>query len=1247
AAGVNTGAYARGQLDVDFSGGSSFFKIGYDVNCTYQGTGTPADWIGSMSFQDSTTSQSLLSLRGWTDPGSTYGVIYRAYDALGSEFDTVFFDDLPVNHWYREEMTVDFTTHQVLEVTLTDLETMEQSTVAPVGTFLQGGAASTLPLPTAFRFFTGAADNSLAWDNFNVSALPELVWDKTVMQGDWSNPATRAWTGGPPDFPGATDLAVIEGNWTSDGVDPDPDPPLHPIIVDVTGNEAAANLRMRDPGLDEDQGNYVWIRRTTGWDAGLGVPDDTFGSLTVGWSITAPEANNAIVMDQGTELNTGSGASQISTLWWFGSDTHPGPTADPGDDVTIPIEDVVVTTPGDLTVLHRMDDASFPGDPSRKFVKRGQGTLSFDSTTGVMLTANTTFRIEEGAISLRGHDPLGGSTAPIELAGGDLEITVPVIPGAGPADALAWLSFNNPADPGKDDGPNGNHGTVEGATWTTDTVFGGALAFDGDNDYVNFGQPSPLDSIDQATAMTVAMWFKRVTHNPSPNDADTNHGINNVLLAHSSQSTGDNFELGTQADGIELYIDSQNGGDDFIRNPGEQPPGGIANGIWHHIAVTYDSSDSDNEVSLYFNGELIREWGAPNGQLDTNATTTDTPWSIGIARPDRGDPWAEFGGIIDEFYLYDRVLSEEEILPMVGARALDLSSNTLVVAADSGLSLIATGTVPFGGLTLEQGILTVEGMPDLVQFPGTDVPKYTGAPGEPADDRTVGVNLQVPIDLGPITGNDSTATLVKEGPEDLVLNPLNTGLDSATIAAKEGRTISVMGGGVDPLGDATIRFVPGSGPGSPIGAYTFDDPADLGHDDSGHGKNAVPVGDPTAGAGVLNGAVDLDGDDGLNPTQPPFLEEAADARTVGLWFQQMGTTGNQMLYDEGGVTNGFSIGVLDGGTLQARVKGGTPFTDLVDSAPLSPGWHHVVAVYGNSTFTLYLDNEQIATASALAQIPAHTDDPGIGYQNNESALGDDGTPEAREGFQGLIDELYIYDKAFSAWEVARLFDLDPPFASGELLVSSSDGNDFALDNALVVDALGTLTASDYSEAGGSPTVTLADLTLNDVLTLNATDGYRFAIPGAVTSTSGGLILAAGETEVGDSLNVAVLEVDGGTLDRGLVEHDIVVSGVLRLITDSLNVAGQTPVPITSNTEVVIGADQAFTMKGPFDGRALDLGGTLTLIGPQDLTVTEYLTMATDRDFTGHVLTTTGADLTVNSAVLTVENALSANTVDLN
>ncbi|MHC4179903.1 MAG: LamG-like jellyroll fold domain-containing protein, partial [Planctomycetota bacterium] len=300
------------------------------------------------------------------------------------------------------------------------------------GIWTQVGGTQTIPMADSVYIGLAATSHNndpgqsitAVLDNYSVVAPTVLTWDKTAWHEDGLDWTSANWLpAGPPGFPGASEIAVIEGDWTV----PPPGPPVpaHPIIVNVTGDEAAAKLIMTNPGVDEDQGNYVWLRRTTGWDGGSGTPADTFGSLTVSRNIVAAERNNAVIMDQGTALNTGSGASEISALWWFGSDTHPGPDGAPGggDDVQIPIEDVVVTTPGDVEILHRMNAVALPTDAPRRFVKRGAGTLSYDATSpGFQLwAATTTFRIEEGTFRAKGGDPLGGADG-VELAGGTLDI---------------------------------------------------------------------------------------------------------------------------------------------------------------------------------------------------------------------------------------------------------------------------------------------------------------------------------------------------------------------------------------------------------------------------------------------------------------------------------------------------------------------------------------------------------------------------------------------------------------------------------------------------------------------------------------------------------------------------------------------------------------------------------------------------------------------------------------------------------
>jgi hypothetical protein len=65
------------------------------------------------------------------------------------------------------------------------------------------------------------------------------------------------------------------------------------------------------------------------------------------------------------------------------------------------------------------------------------------------------------------------------------------------------------------------------------------------------------------------------------------------------------------------------------------------------VVLTYSKNDDNNQLKLYVNGTLI------DTQLFTEPINTNTnPLYFG----------KYFNGIIDEIYLYDRALSQEEAL---------------------------------------------------------------------------------------------------------------------------------------------------------------------------------------------------------------------------------------------------------------------------------------------------------------------------------------------------------------------------------------------------------------------------------------------------------------------------------------------------------------------------------------------------------------------------------------------------------
>jgi glucose/arabinose dehydrogenase len=250
------------------------------------------------------------------------------------------------------------------------------------------------------------------------------------------------------------------------------------------------------------------------------------------------------------------------------------------------------------------------------------GSTNSVSATSPQTVGSTTYTFSSWSdAGAQTHNIVAPATATTYTATFNASSTVPV----------ASYSFN--AGSGTtlaDTSGSGNNGTLSGATWVVGGRYGGALSFDGLNDWVTVPDAA---SLDLRTGMTVEAWVKPSSLANTWRTVavkETSGGLVYSLFANSSANRPNGHVIagGTYREVV--------GGAQIALN------------AWTHLAITYDGAN----VRLYVNGTQA-------GTLAATGTmaTSGMPFRIG-----GNSVWNEwFKGLIDELRVYNRALSASEI----------------------------------------------------------------------------------------------------------------------------------------------------------------------------------------------------------------------------------------------------------------------------------------------------------------------------------------------------------------------------------------------------------------------------------------------------------------------------------------------------------------------------------------------------------------------------------------------------------
>jgi len=204
-----------------------------------------------------------------------------------------------------------------------------------------------------------------------------------------------------------------------------------------------------------------------------------------------------------------------------------------------------------------------------------------------------------------------------------------------------------------------NHGTLYGGPdWQpAGGQAGGALQLDGVDDYVDCGNDDSLNIVDE---ITLAVWVKTNDAGNSENNPYVIKGDYSYALKHYV------FNY------IEFFI-YDNDWWQTVRYPVDSS----FNGVWHHLAGTYNGS----ELKLYIDGGL--EATTPYAG-SINIST----YNVNIGRNPE-IPGRLYGGMIDDVRIYNYTLTSDEILYISCTEPIksDLDGNCKVDFRDFALLL--------------------------------------------------------------------------------------------------------------------------------------------------------------------------------------------------------------------------------------------------------------------------------------------------------------------------------------------------------------------------------------------------------------------------------------------------------------------------------------------------------------------------------------------------------------------------------
>lgn len=252
---------------------------------------------------------------------------------------------------------------------------------------------------------------------------------------------------------------------------------------------------------------------------------------------------------------------------------------------------------------------------------------------------------------------------------------------------IGWWPFTGNAI---DSSGNGNHGTVIGATLTSDRFNKTSHSYDFDFTGVVFGQRNdeiyiPYDSILNVNNISVSVWVYPRSYywSGNPNGSAIIRRFEYGYSNPNGQTWGIDF---TQSSLYAFIIQGASNNSQNTAFVTDSNP--LSLNTWHHIVFTYNGAS----LNLYLDGALV---GSVSTTLPLN-TAGNSGISIGESNQANGY-WHHTDGKIDDVGIWNRALTQQEITALYGCvknLAITPSINAKTIGSNATFTATTTASNP-------------------------------------------------------------------------------------------------------------------------------------------------------------------------------------------------------------------------------------------------------------------------------------------------------------------------------------------------------------------------------------------------------------------------------------------------------------------------------------------------------------------------------------------------------------------------